>query len=41
MKYHGYEHVHESNKILDVFDGTHYADLCGKNVIIDDKELPH
>jgi hypothetical protein len=41
MKYHRYEHVHEPDKISDIFDGTHYADLCRKKVIIDNKELPH
>ena len=41
MKYHGYEHIHEPDKILNIFDGTHYAGLCGKRVVIDGKELPH
>jgi hypothetical protein len=41
MKYRGYEHIYEPDKISDVFDGAHYAGLCRKRVIINGKELPH
>ena len=41
MKYRGSEHTHESGKISDVFDGTHYANLIREKVVIDGMELPH
>jgi len=33
--------MHESGKISDVFDSTHYINLRRKKVVIDGKELPH
>jgi len=41
MRYRGHEHTHESGKISDVFDSTHYINLRQKKVVIDGKELPH
>ncbi|KAI0062792.1 hypothetical protein BV25DRAFT_1789773, partial [Artomyces pyxidatus] len=40
MRYRAFEHKSHSDEISDVFDGKHYQELCQRNVVVNDVELP-
>lgn len=40
MRYRAFEHIHEDGKIKDVFDSTHYRNLCKTFVTVNEDQLP-